>query len=378
MVRHRRKAWLGLAGAFVLLGGGCGDDVPGAAGARLQVEQDQDQDQDELDADEEWVENSLPEIEWVRLEPVSPAPGGSVTAQVRANDADGDELELGYAWRINGRPVRNSDATLQLANTMKGDAISVTVTVSDGWDEGDSETATAVIGNTPPLLQSVAIDPLGQITRGQNVSARPIAQDLDGDPLDYEFKWWVNGRELSNTTDMLDTSRLKRGDQVEIQVVATDGFSRSNAVKSAPILVANSPPKILSTPANAGDSDVYRYQVRAEDPDGDRRLRYRLEQGPNGMTIDPITGALSWTPPPSATGTQNVEVVVDDLQGGEASQRFTVVIGEEEAAKPAAAAAGTADADEAPDAAEGPDSEVAEAPDSDGDSAGPASADDDR
>jgi len=370
MVRHRRKAWLGLAGAFVLLGGGCGDDVPGAAGARLQAEQDQDQ--DELDADEEWVENSIPEIEWVRLEPDSPAPGSSVTARVRANDADGDDLELGYAWRINGRPVRNAENTLQLANVMKGDSVSVTVTVSDGWDEGDSATANAVIGNTPPLLQSVAIDPLGQITRGHPVTARPIAQDLDGDPLEFEFKWWVNGRELSNRTDVLDTSRLKRGDQVEIQVVATDGFSRSSAVKSAPIVVANSPPKIVSTPANAGDANVYLYQVRAEDPDGDLRLRYRLEQGPPGMTIDPISGALSWTPPPTATGTQNVEVVVDDLQGGQASQRFTVVISEVDAPTPAAAAEGSADGDAAPDG------DVAEAPDPDADSAGPASAEDDR
>jgi len=378
MVRHRRKAWLGVAGAFVLLGGGCGDDVPGAAGARLQVEQDQDQ--DELDADEEWVENSIPEIEWVRLEPESPAPGGSVQAQVRANDADGDDLELGYAWRINGRPVRNSGDTLQLANVMKGDLISVTVTVSDGWDEGGSVTANAVIGNTPPLLQSVAIDPLGQITRGQPVTARPIAQDLDGDLLEFEFKWWVNGRELSSTSDLLDTSRLKRGDQVEIQVVASDGFSHSKAVKSAPIVVANSPPKIVSTPANAGDASVYLYQVRAEDPDGDRRLRYRLEQGPAGMTIDPVSGALSWTPPPTATGTQNVEVVVDDLQGGEASQRFTVVIGEEETPKPAATAGAAPDADTeaSADAEAAPDDQVTDAPDEAPEAASPASAEDDR
>jgi len=347
MARHRRNDWLGFGAALALLSAGCGDDVPGAGRAQPRAEAG-------LEADEEWVENTVPEIAWVRLEPSSPAPGGHVTARVQVDDPDGDELEYGFAWRINGRPVRSSGDTLELANVLRGDPISVTVTVSDGWDESDAYTATAVVGNTPPLLQSVVFDPLGQITRGQPVTARPIAQDPDGDELQYEYKWWVNGRELSQTGDALDTSRLKRGDLVEIEVVASDGHARSGTIKSDPIRVANSPPRIVSTPANAGDASVYLYQVRAEDPDGDRRLRFRLEEGPPGMTIDPITGSLSWAPPSTATGTQSVEVLVDDLQGGQDSQRFTVVISEAEPA-PAAPVAAAPEAREAsgPAAADG-------------------------
>ena len=70
-----------------------------------------------------------------------------------------------------------------------------------------------------------------------------------------------------------------------MRVVATDGYSRSNEVMSQPIRVENSPPKIISTPANAGDGDVYQYHVKAEDPDGDRRLRFRLEEAPPGMVM---------------------------------------------------------------------------------------------
>ncbi|MBW2315267.1 MAG: hypothetical protein JRH10_13840 [Deltaproteobacteria bacterium] len=330
MARHRGIVrWLGGACAIALVGSGCGGgDVPGEAGAAAS--------NTAVEEEDEWEENTIPVIEWVHLEPSSPAPGGSVTAQVRVNDPDGDDIEYGYAWRINGRPVRSSGDRITLGNALKGDPISVTVTASDGWDESEAYTARAVVGNTPPVLQSVTFDPLGTIHRGQRVTARPIAIDQDGDVLQYEYRWWVNDRELSSESDMLDTSRLKRGDEVRIEVVASDGYSESNPLRSAPIKVENSPPKIVSTPANAGDASVYLYQVQAEDPDGDRRLRYRLEQGPPGMTIDPISGALSWAPAESATGTHNVEVAVDDLQGGVGSQRFTVVISEEEAAAEAA------------------------------------------
>jgi len=335
MARHRWSGGLGWLGTVVILGStaGCGGgiDDPGVQTQRAAVPEDEG----------EWEENTIPVIERVELEPVAPAPGGSVQAQVRVNDPDGDDVELGYAWRVNGRPVRSSGSSISLGNAFKGDPVSVTVTASDGWDESDPVTATAVVGNTPPVLQSVAFDPLGSIHRGQRVTARPIAIDPDGDALEYEYTWWVGDRELANHSDVLDTSRLRRGDEVRIRVVASDVTSRSNELKSAPIRVENSPPQIVSTPHNTGDASVYRYQVEAQDPDGDHRLRFRLEQAPPGMTIDPISGALSWTPPPDATGTHNVEVVVDDLQGGQTSQRFTVEISEEapEPASPASAAA---------------------------------------
>ncbi len=326
-MRMARIGWI-VAASFWGAACGGGDAVaPSATGRTAVVEE-------ELADDEEWVENSVPMIEWVRFEPESPGAGTRVTAQARVNDPDGDDVEVGYAWRVNGRPARSSGNTLTLGNTMKGDTIQVTVTATDGWDESDPVTIQTTIGNVAPVLQSVTFDPLGTIHRGQVVTARPIAHDADGDALEYEYKWWVNDRELTNTSDQLDTKRLKRGDQVIVWVVATDGRSRSNEIRSAPISVENSPPKIVSTPKNTGPEGTYVYEVKAEDPDGDRRLRFRLKTAPAGMTIDPIMGDLTWTPPADAEGSHPVEVIVDDLQGGIASQRFSVDIGFAEPEKP--------------------------------------------
>jgi hypothetical protein len=347
MRRMHGKGWTtagraGLAGLglALALGAGCGggDEVQ-----YTPVTQDDP-------VEDEWVENTIPQIEWVRLEPEHPSPGGQVKALVRVVDADGDDIELGYAWRVNGRSVKAMEDTLDLAAAMKGDPLSVTVTASDGWDESEPVTVQTVLGNTSPIIESIVFDPLGDIHRGQPVTARPIAVDADGDRLDYEFTWWVNDRQLSSDDDLLDTTRLKRGDEVRVRVVATDGYSRSKPVMSDPILVSNSPPEIVSKAGNAGTGETYRYQVEARDPDGDRRLRFRLEEAPRGMTIDPISGLLTWTPPLDAVGSHPVEVVVDDLQGGQASQRFSVVISEEQA-KEASPPDGDAVAGAAPPAA---------------------------
>jgi hypothetical protein len=118
--------------------------------------------------------------------------------------------------------------------------------------------------------------------------------------------------------------------------------------------VDNSPPEIVSTPGNSGTGAAYLYRVEARDPDGDRRLRFRLEEAPEGMVIDPITGSLSWTPPADAVGRHPVEVVVDDLQGGTDSQRFTVDITEEAASGETDAASAAAEADAPPAAADAP------------------------
>ena len=137
----------------------------------------------------------------------------------------------------------------------------------------------------------------------------------------------------------LDTSKLRRGDMVKVRVVATDGIDESNAIESPPIRVANAPPKITSTPGGLDRDGKFRYTVEAVDPDGDRTLRYRLVKGPDGMTMDSMTGLVQWKPSATQTGKQAVEVAVDDLQGGTTSQRFELTVGVDQAQ--AAATPGT-------------------------------------
>ena len=107
-------------------------------------------------------------------------------------------------------------------------------------------------------------------------------------------------------------------------MTASDGTDESATLESQPIRVANVPPMITSTPGAFEDDGSFRYQVVASDPDGDPRLRYRLLEAPEGMAMDRLNGAITWTPARVQAGNHPVVVEVDDMAGGSSTQSFEV------------------------------------------------------
>lgn len=88
----------------------------------------------------------------------------------------------------------------------------------------------------------------------------------------------------------------------------------------------NRAPEITSVPpTDAAIGRAFTYPVEARDPDDDP-LTFALAQRPSGMTIEPATGLLRWTPTVSDRGTHEVEVVVTDTQHASARQRFHVSV----------------------------------------------------
>lgn len=346
--RRARQAG-GLAGLAVaaLVAGGCGGEAPPAPSGRSMA-----------DATSPRASNGAPVLESVRIEPSSPRAGERVRVVATARDPEGDGLSYDYSWRVAGAARPDSAPELTLEDTLdRGARIEVVVVARDSQQaESAPMTASVSIGNQPPELAAVVLDPPGDVTRGNPVVARPRALDADGDDLSYTFSWRVNGASVDAEGDALDTSQLARGDTIQVRVVASDGQDESNAIESPPLRVANAAPRIVSQPGAFGADGTFRYEVRAEDPDGDRMLRFRLEKGPEGMTIDGLSGAIQWRPQLAQTGAHPVEVVVDDRQGGSAVQQFELRVSE----APATTAAPSADA---PPASAAPDDEAAEAED---------------
>ncbi len=86
----------------------------------------------------------------------------------------------------------------------------------------------------------------------------------------------------------------------------------------------NHAPKIDSSPKTpAKEGENYLYPVLASDADADL-LTFSLPNSPAGMTIDPETGLVSWTPGPSAAGATPVTVRVADPSGAFDEQAFTL------------------------------------------------------
>ena len=78
--------------------------------------------------------------------------------------------------------------------------------------------------------------------------------------------------------------------------------------------------EVLNT---GGSYPGYVYPVVAVDPDGDP-IQYSMPVGPQGATIDPVTGMLLWTPP--GPGTYNFTVKADDGRGGFDTQSFVLTV----------------------------------------------------
>ena len=83
---------------------------------------------------------------------------------------------------------------------------------------------------------------------------------------------------------------------------------------------------IKEIPGAQTDDGLFRYSFEAEDPDGDRNLRFRLGEAPRGMRIDPILGVATWRPKESQAGVHPVEVIVQDTHGDGSALRFEVTV----------------------------------------------------
>ena len=89
----------------------------------------------------------------------------------------------------------------------------------------------------------------------------------------------------------------------------------------------NQAPLITSTPLlNGQEYSRYYYQIQASDPNSQDLLQFDLVSAPSGMRIDALSGVVEWTPGSGQFGSFPVQVRVQDSQGGQALQDFTIEV----------------------------------------------------
>ncbi len=315
-----------IASALALSLAACGSEDPIArvSGASMQA---QAETVTPANAGTAPKENRAPTLSSVDFRPTEPTPGEPLEAVVRGSDPDGDRLRYRFAWTVGGRRLAEKGPTVALVGARKGDLVEMTVTASDGWVDSEPLEASTQIRNSAPQVRSVRLETDGPASSGRDITARPEAQDPDGDGMSFEYVWRLNGDRLDEDGPVLSAEGLKRGDTVEVFVTASDGEDESDEVRSPALVLANAPPVIVSQPGGADADGVFHYRILAEDPDEDRSLRFSLVQAPEGMTVVSTRGEVVWKPAPEQVGVHVVEVMVEDLQGGHSSQRFHVEVG---------------------------------------------------
>ena len=270
--------------------------------------------------------------------PQSVAAGTPVSLDGSASrDADGDPLT--FAWSLTtlppgshavmtGADLVNPGFVPDLAGTYIAQLI-----VSDG--NLDSLPVTVVItvtaANRKPIAVAEAIPT--KTTVGSSVVLRGTgSSDPDGDPLTWS--WSIALRPAGSNSAIVSPSAAQTSFVPDVPGIYTIQLMvRDGKIDSVPALVvvealaANHPPVITSTAVTSATvGQPYSYPVVASDPDGGDVLSYSLVTFPSGMSIDPASGLIAWTPSEGQVGSQSVSVRVSDRGGLSAVQDFTILV----------------------------------------------------
>ncbi|HZU34488.1 MAG TPA: putative Ig domain-containing protein, partial [Gemmataceae bacterium] len=230
------------------------------------------------------------------------------TYAVQATDAENDPLTYSRPAGPAGMTIDSSGVIHWTPTAAEVGTQTVLVQVDDG--QGGTATqayqveVTDQAGNQAPAITSAA--PLAA-TVGGNYKYAVAATDPDGDKVSFALISAPAGMTIDTTTGLVQwtpTAAELGANLVTIQ--AADPAGAQGEQTFAITVNANQPPQITSTaPATVTAGLTYRYDVHANDPDGDP-LTYALTTGPAGMTLDPSSGRLTWSPGINDIGSHHV------------------------------------------------------------------------
>lgn len=227
----------------------------------------------------------------------------------------------GVRWLINGELLLHQ-AGSELCGAFKRDDL---VTAEVGTTDAGASTS-VTIGNTPPKVTDISATP-NQVFAGQPLTAMPVAEDADGDSVDFSYQWLINGDADPMLTDAtLPGDRFTKGDTVQVLIVPRDFFGNGPTYESYAQKIPNAAPRITSQPPQSITSLDYLYQVEVEDPD-DKQFIYSLAEAPQGMSIDEDSGLIKWALAGVAHGDYTIAIIVTDPEGAEAAQEYILTLG---------------------------------------------------
>ena len=236
----------------------------------------------------------------------------------------GDDT-LSYSWDFgDGSP---GETGMYPTHVYEDDGVyTVTLTITD--EDGGSVvgTTTSTVTNADPELTSLTGPATGD--EGSPLTFEASATDPGiADLPDLSWSWDFGGDGTGTGTPAEHAFSDEGTWTVTVVVEDGDGGSDSDTLT---VDIANVAPEITSSaPGYASEAVLWSYQAVAVDP-GDDTLTWSLsESAPDGMTLDPATGLLEWTPTydQSLGGPYSATLTVDDGDGGTDVEVFTVTVG---------------------------------------------------
>jgi RHS repeat-associated protein len=269
--------------------------------------------------------------------------GSTYLYNVVASDTDGDPLTFDVPVAPNGMAADKYGGVVGWKPTAADRGIhTVLLRVQDGRGGValQSFQVSVTLPNTPPVITStaptpaVANQPYQYIVTAQDAEQLPsqLRYHLDGtpvgnmnlDPITGVFTWTPQTADIGpGPTVTLDVNDGQGGDTFQtftLPVVAPG---------------ANQAPAFTSSPRTSIQiNQEYVYEAKAGDADGDALTFGFGANHPTGMSINPVTGVVSWRPTAAQFGPNLVDVQVDDHRGSVVTQEFTVTVTDNAANQP--------------------------------------------
>ena len=183
--------------------------------------------------------------------------------------------------------------------------------------------------DTAPTITSL---PVTQSRAGVLYQYQIAASDPDaGDTKAFELQTPPAGMSIGASSGLIQW--MPRTNQAGThRILASVRDSRSRVTSQyfdlfVETQLINNAPTITSSPIKSGIvGRAYAYTMRANDPDAGDLLSFFVNTAPQGMSIHPTTGAISWLPTAGQAGPHNVIAGVRDLAGFTRLQSFTIQV----------------------------------------------------
>lgn len=184
--------------------------------------------------------------------------------------------------------------------------------------------------NRAPVIEST---PVTEATEGVPYDYTVEASDPDRrDRIQYSLQVAPQGMTIDGTTGVIEWVPLNvhAGEQTVIVRVSDSQGEFAEQVFTVLVANVNQAPSIVSAaPTEATELVTYNYEPNAVDPDTGDQLTWALESGPAGMSLDPGTGVISWTPESGQAGAWSVTLRVTDSEGESDVQSFEIATAEQ-------------------------------------------------
>ena len=271
--------------------------------------------------------------DWIlRMNDAGPGDVGTLnewTLSIEYDEADSTLTGSGSRYFVSVPVVQSGTYNLDIVSNNGISDLAGNLLSSD--DPPVDQSFQVEITDYVPMTVDAGLDQI--VMGGQMVALNGTAAAIDGDPLTYS--WTHNSTlaiQFTNSTSPSTTFTapyVSSNTTLTLTLTADDGTAEvSDSVDILIMPTQNVHPVldvILEQAVDEMSTLIFVAHATDEDLPSDT-LTYGLEDPPAGASMDPATGAFTWTPTEDQNGIHTITVTVSDGNGGTDSQEVQVTV----------------------------------------------------